>query len=31
MVGQRRTLLEYLHNTDLPRYQSVTKKLKLRH
>ena len=31
MVGQRRTLLEYLHNTDLARYQSVTKKLKLRH
>ena len=31
MVGQRRTLLDYLHNTDLDRYQSVTKKLKLRH
>lgn len=31
MVGQRRRLLEYLQNTDLSRYQSVTKKLKLRH
>ena len=31
MVGQRRRLLDYLHNTDLPRYQAVTKKLKLRH
>jgi small subunit ribosomal protein S15 len=31
MVGQRRKLLDYLHNTDLPRYQAVTKKLKLRH
>ena len=31
MVGQRRRLLDYLHQTDLPRYQSVTKKLKLRH
>jgi small subunit ribosomal protein S15 len=30
MVGQRRRLLDYLHNTDLNRYQSVTKKLKLR-
>ncbi len=30
MVGQRRRLLDYLHNTDLTRYQSVTKKLKLR-
>ena len=30
MVGQRRRLLDYLHDTDLPRYQSVTKKLKLR-
>jgi ribosomal protein S15P/S13E len=24
-------LLDYLHQTDLLRYQSVTKKLKLRH
>ena len=31
MVGQRRRLLDYLHQTDLPRYQLVTKKLKLRH
>ena len=31
MVGQRRRLLDYLHDTDLPRYQTVTKKLKLRH
>ena len=31
MVGQRRRLLDYLQNTDLSRYQSVTKKLKLRH
>ena len=31
MVGQRRRLLDYLHQTDLLRYQSVTKKLKLRH
>jgi small subunit ribosomal protein S15 len=31
MVGQRRRLLEYLQNTDLSRYQAVTKKLKLRH
>lgn len=31
MVGQRRRLLDYLHDTDLTRYQSVTKKLKLRH
>lgn len=30
MVGQRRRLLEYLHVTDLGRYQTVTKKLKLR-
>ena len=30
MVGQRRRLLDYLHNTDLNRYQTVTKKLKLR-
>ena len=31
MVGQRRRLLDYLHTTDLTRYQSITKKLKLRH
>ena len=31
MVGQRRRLLDYLHNTDTNRYQAVTKKLKLRH
>ena len=31
MVGQRRRLLDYLHNSDLVRYQTVTKKLKLRH
>lgn len=30
MVGQRRTLLDYLQKTDLKRYQAVTKKLKLR-
>jgi small subunit ribosomal protein S15 len=30
MVGQRRRLLDYLHTTDVQRYQSVTKKLKLR-
>ena len=30
MVGQRRRLLDYLHNTDTTRYQAVTKKLKLR-
>jgi len=30
MVGQRRKLLDYLHNTDVSRYQSITKKLKLR-
>jgi small subunit ribosomal protein S15 len=30
MVGKRRRLLDYLHNTDVNRYQSVTKKLKLR-
>jgi small subunit ribosomal protein S15 len=30
MVGQRRRLLDYLHTTDLSRYQMVTKKLKLR-
>ena len=31
MVGQRRRLLDYLHNTDINRYQAITKKLKLRH
>ena len=31
MVGQRRRLLDYLHTIDTPRYQAVTKKLKLRH
>jgi ribosomal protein S15P/S13E len=31
MVGQRRRLLDYLHNIDLGRYQAVAKKLKLRH
>ena len=31
MVSQRRRLLDYLHNTDVNRYQAVTKKLKLRH
>jgi small subunit ribosomal protein S15 len=30
MVGQRRRLLDYLHITDISRYQAVTKKLKLR-
>ena len=30
MVGQRRRLLDYLHDTDKPRYQAVTRKLKLR-
>lgn len=30
MVGQRRRLLDNLHDTDLARYQLVTKKLKLR-
>jgi small subunit ribosomal protein S15 len=30
MVGKRRRLLDYLHNVDLNRYQTVTKKLKLR-
>lgn len=30
MVGQRRRLLDYLHTTDEARYQTVTKKLKLR-
>jgi small subunit ribosomal protein S15 len=31
MVGQRRRLLDYLHSTDVDRYQQITKKLKLRH
>jgi small subunit ribosomal protein S15 len=30
MVGQRRRLLDYLQSTDLSRYQTITKKLKLR-
>jgi len=30
MVGQRRRLLDYLHNTDNARYVAVTHKLKLR-
>lgn len=30
MVGQRRRLLDYLHNTDVSRYTALTKKLKLR-
>ncbi len=30
MVGQRRRLLDYLHQTDSARYQAVKKKLKLR-
>ena len=30
MVGQRRRLLDYLHQTDTKRYQTLTKKLKLR-
>jgi small subunit ribosomal protein S15 len=30
MVGQRRRLLDYLHTTDNGRYQTLTKKLKLR-
>ena len=30
MVGQRRRLLDYLHNTDTDRYHAITKKLKLR-
>lgn len=31
MVGERRKLLDYLHDKDLARYQTLTKKLKLRH
>ncbi len=30
MVGQRRRLLDYLQQTDVSRYQAITKKLKLR-
>ncbi len=30
MVGKRRRLLDYLHHKDEKRYQSVTKRLKLR-
>lgn len=30
MVGQRRRLLDYLHETDTTRYSALTKKLKLR-
>jgi small subunit ribosomal protein S15 len=30
MVGKRRRLLDYLHKTDVERYLSITKKLKLR-
>jgi len=30
MVSQRRRLLDYLHTTNVSRYQAVTKKLKLR-
>ena len=30
MVGQRRRLLDYLHQTDTNRYLAITKKLKLR-
>ena len=30
MVSQRRRLLDYLHRTHVARYQSVTKRLKLR-
>ena len=29
-VGQRRRLLDYLHNTDIMRYKTITKNLKLR-
>jgi len=31
MVSQRRRLLDYLQTVDLTRYQTVTRKLKLRH
>jgi small subunit ribosomal protein S15 len=30
MVSQRRRLLDYLHHKDVSRYQTLTKKLKLR-
>lgn len=30
MVGQRRRLLDYLHDTDTDRYHALTKKLSLR-
>ena len=30
MVSQRRRLLDYLQSTDVSRYQTITKKLKLR-
>jgi small subunit ribosomal protein S15 len=30
MVGQRRRLLDYLHETDNNRYSTITRKLKLR-
>lgn len=30
MVGKRRRLLDYLHNTDAERYHALTKKLGLR-
>ena len=30
MVGQRRRLLDYVHDRDVSRYQSLTKRLKLR-
>ena len=30
MVGKRRRLLDYLHDVDVSRYQTITKKLKLR-
>lgn len=30
MVGQRRRLLDYLRETDIRRYQAITKRLKLR-
>lgn len=30
LVSQRRRLLDYLHTSDVSRYQTVTRKLKLR-
>ncbi|MBM3834620.1 MAG: 30S ribosomal protein S15 [Verrucomicrobia bacterium] len=30
LVGQRRRLLDYLHTTDAIRYQTLTKRLRLR-